>query len=279
MIRKFAETQRHTFPVDVNSLACRIRKLQCRVADALLTLDMGACNFTCSKDRIMGKVSFAAIILLLLIISSALSISTTLLAHSAEGGRSIRNNSLGVKVRMRNIGAEETAAANQNESHMATSLPPGAQLYPSLKKYAMEHCFDFMKVYTSLLDHNLEVWSKTGSERSRAGLDHKRASVNSAAGLHLYIFDNNLFIDRRFASEPNHGATQSLFLHFKYLRKKAGLPDLALLTSTYGSSSHLLGDKLLAVPRLSFCSRPELSFPFFLDGKPAAVSGRENLHG
>ena len=58
-----------------------------------------------------------------------------------------------------------------------------------MKDYAVEHCVDFMRIYTGLLDYNVGA-GNSATKRREDNVTGPRS------GLHLYLFNNSLFINR-----------------------------------------------------------------------------------
>ena len=88
-----------------------------------------------------------------------------------------------VRVNIRGILAA-VSAAGPTPSALLPSLPPETQHYPTLKDYAVEHCVDFMRVYTGLLDYNLGA--------GNSATKHREDKVTGPRqGLHLYLFNNS----------------------------------------------------------------------------------------
>ena len=181
---------------------------------------MGGCIFQCSVRQIKGQLPKAAVVVLLIVASSSFSILPTMLLHATDGRPFAKAKNVEVRVSIRGILAA-IPAADPTPSALLPSLPPETRHYPTLKDYAVEHCVDFMRIYTGLLDYNL------GAENSAT----KRREDNVTGpcpGLHLYLFNNSLFIHRGATAKVDLShEVQSLYQQLRYLRERAMLPDLA----------------------------------------------------
>ena len=179
---------------------------------------MGGCIFQCSGRQLKGQLPKAAVIVLLIVASSSFSVLPTLLLHATDG----QPKSAKVRVNIRGILAA-IPAADRTPSALLPSLPPETQHYPTLKDYAVEHCVDFMRVYTGLLDYNLGA-GNSATKRREDNVTGPRP------GLHLYLFNNSLFINRGATAKVDLARdVQTLYQQLRYLRERAMLPDLAFL--------------------------------------------------
>lgn len=220
---------------------------------------MGRRIFQCSFRQLKGHRPKAAVVVLLIIASSSISVLPTVLLHATDGGPFAKANNVKVRVNMRATLAA-SPAADRTPSALPPSLPPETQNYPTLKDYALEHCVDFMRVYTGLLDYNLGA--KITATKPREG-----DVTGSGPGLHLYLFNNSLFIDRGADAEVDLSRkVQTLFQHLRYLRERAMLPDLAFLVKKRAALSLSAGADAAAAsaPLMTLCSSSdpeEILFP------------------
>ena len=125
----------------------------------------------------------------------------------------------------------------------------------------MEHCVDFMRDYTGLLDYNLGV----GTSATKGHEDN----VTGPPGLHLYLFNNSLFVNSGATAKADLSCeVQTLFQHLRYLRERAILPDLAMLAQNRAAFSPSADEVTAAAsaPLMTLCSSsdPEkILFPHF----------------
>lgn len=174
---------------------------------------MGGCIFQCSVRQLKGQLPKAAVVVLLIVASSSFSVLPTMLLHATAKDVQVRVNIRGILAAV--------SAAGPTPSALLPSLPPETQHYPTLKDYAVEHCVDFMRVYTGLLDYNLGA--------GNSATKHREDKVTGPRqGLHLYLFNNSLFIHRGATAKVDLSReVQTLYQQLRYLRERAMLPDMA----------------------------------------------------
>lgn len=204
--------------------------------------------------------------MLLIVASSSFSVLPTVLLHATDGRPSAKAKDVQVRVNIRGILAA-IPAAEPTPSALLPGLPPETQHYPTLKEYAEEHCVDFMRIYTGLLNYNLGV-ENSATKRRQDNVTGPRP------GLHLYLFNNSLFIHRGATAKFDLSReVQTLFQQLRYLRERAMLPDLAFLlpdpeflaqkkAAFYPSS----GSAASAPPLMTLCSSSDsekVLFPHF----------------
>ena len=226
-------------------------------------IEMGRRVFQCSARQFTGQLSKAAVVMLLIIASSSFSVPPTALLHATDGRLSAKAKSVKVRVNKR-LALAASPAADGTPSALPPSLPPETQHYPTLKEYAVEHCVDFMRVYTGLLDYN------TGAGNS-VTKGHKDNVIGPHPGLHLYLFNNSLFINRGATAKVDLSTShelQTLLQHLRYLRERAMLPDLAFLAQKRAGFSPSAGEDTAAAsaPLMTLCSSSDpdkILFPHF----------------
>ncbi len=222
---------------------------------------MGGCIFQCSARQLKGQLPKAAVVVLLIVASSSFSVLPTMLLHATDGRPSAKAKNVKVRVNIRGTLAA-ISAADRTPSVLPPSVPPETQHYPTLKDYAVEHCVDFMRMYTGLLDYNLGA-GNSATKRREDNVTGPRP------GLHLYLFNNSLFINRGATAKVDLSReVQTLFQHLRYLRERAVLPDLAFLAQKRTAYFPSAGEDTAAAsaPLMTLCSSsdPEkFLFPHF----------------